>query len=421
MPHKNVELALAALRRGEFVVVADDAGRENEGDLIIAAERVTPEALAFMVRHTSGLICVAMTEERLEALQLPLMVADNHESQRTAFTVSVDFRHGTSTGISAADRSATLRALADPGTSASDFVRPGHVFPLRANRRGVLRRRGHTEAAVDLTRLAGLQPAGALCEIVGADGSMLRGRELERFAEEHRLVFITIDEIAAYRRSRERLIEHLGTARLPTRHGVFTAHAYRSLVDGLEHVALVRGQLSGASNVLVRVHSECLTGDIFASVRCDCGEQLSGALRRIAEAELGVVVYLRGHEGRGIGLASKLHAYQLQDRGLDTVEANLELGLPVDSRSYDVGAQILTDLGVTTIRLMSNNPAKFTELEGYRLKIVERVPLLTEPTPENVRYLRSKQKKLGHELGLSALDEPPVSAVVGQACARNRY
>ncbi len=421
MPHKNVELALAALRRGEFVVVADDAGRENEGDLIIAAERVTPEALAFMVRHTSGLICVATTEERLEALQLPLMVADNHESQRTAFTVSVDFRHGTSTGISAADRSATLRALADPGTSASDFVRPGHVFPLRANRRGVLRRRGHTEAAVDLTRLAGLQPAGALCEIVGADGSMLRGRELERFAEEHRLVFITIDEIAAYRRSRERLIEHLGTARLPTRHGVFTAHAYRSLVDGLEHVALVRGQLSGASNVLVRVHSECLTGDIFASVRCDCGEQLSGALRRIAEAELGVVVYLRGHEGRGIGLASKLHAYQLQDRGLDTVEANLELGLPVDSRSYDVGAQILTDLGVTTIRLMSNNPAKFTELEGYRLKIVERVPLLTEPTPENVRYLRSKQKKLGHELGLSALDEPPVSAVVGQACARNRY
>jgi 3,4-dihydroxy 2-butanone 4-phosphate synthase/GTP cyclohydrolase II len=421
MPHKNVELALAALRRGEFVVVADDTGRENEGDLIIAAERVTPEALAFMVRHTSGLICVAMTEERLETLQLPLMVADNHESQRTAFTVSVDYRHGTSTGISAADRSATLRALADPDASAGDFVRPGHVFPLRANRRGVLRRRGHTEAAVDLTRLAGLQPAGALCEIVGADGSMLRGRELERFASEHGLIFLTIDEIAAYRRSRERLIEHLGTARLPTRHGVFTAHAYRSLVDGLEHVALVRGQVSGASNVLVRVHSECLTGDIFASVRCDCGEQLSGALRRIAEAELGVVVYLRGHEGRGIGLASKLHAYQLQDRGLDTVEANLELGLPVDSRSYDVGAQILTDLGVTTIRLMSNNPAKFTELEGYRMKIVERVPLLTEPTPENVRYLRSKQKKLGHELGLSALDEPPVSAVVGQACARNRY
>ncbi len=274
MPHKNVELALAALRRGEFVVVADDTGRENEGDLIIAAERVTPEALAFMVRHTSGLICVAMTEERLEALQLPLMVADNHESQRTAFTVSVDYKHGTSTGISASDRSATLRALADPSTSPSDFVRPGHVFPLRANRRGVLRRRGHTEAGVDLTRLAGLQPAGALCEIVGADGSMLRGRELERFASEHGLVFITIDEIAAYRRSRECLVEHLGTARLPTRHGVFTAHAYRSLVDGHEHVALVRGQVSGASNVLVRVHSECLTGDIFASVRCDCGEQL---------------------------------------------------------------------------------------------------------------------------------------------------
>lgn len=418
MPHHNVELALAALRRGEFVVVADDAGRENEGDLIMAAERMTPEALAFMVRHTSGLICVAMTEERLEALGLPLMVADNNESQRTAFTISVDLRHGTTTGISASDRSATLRALADPTKTASDFVRPGHIFPLRANRRGVLARRGHTEAAVDLARMAGLQPAGALCELVGPDGGMLRGRELERFAQEHGLVFVTIEQIAAYRRSRERLVERLGTARLPTRHGVFTAHAYRSLVDGLEHVALVKGQIFGASNVLVRVHSECLTGDIFGSVRCDCGEQLSRALQRIAEAELGVVVYLRGHEGRGIGLGRKLHAYELQDRGLDTVEANLELGLPVDSRTYDVGAQILTDLGVTTIRLMSNNPAKFTELEGYRLKIVERVPLITEPTPENVRYLRSKQRKLGHELGL---DEAPLSGVMGTSCASNRF
>jgi 3,4-dihydroxy 2-butanone 4-phosphate synthase/GTP cyclohydrolase II len=405
MVHEHVEQALAALRRGEFVVVADDASRENEGDLIGAAERMTPQALAFMVRHTSGLVCVALPAERLAALQLPLMVAENNESQQTAFTVSVDLKHGTSTGISAADRSATIRALADPDIKASDFVRPGHVFPLRANRHGVLGRPGHTEAAIDLTRLAKLQPAGALCELIGADGDMLRGPELKRFAEEHGLTFLTVGEIAAYRRSRERLVEHVGSARMPTRYGVFVAHAFRSLSDGCEHLALVRGEICGASNVLARVHSECATGDIFGSVRCDCGEQLSAALRRVAEADLGVVVYLRGHEGRGIGLASKLHAYQLQDRGLDTVEANLELGLPIDSRSYDVGAQILMDLGVTTMRLMSNNPAKFTELEGYRLKIVERVPLLTEPTPENVRYLRSKQRKLGHELGLSALSE----------------
>lgn len=409
MVHKKVEQALAALRRGEFVVVADDAGRENEGDLIAAADHITPEALAFMVRHTSGLVCVALPEERLSALELPLMVADNNESHKTAFTVSVDLKHGTSTGISAADRSATIRALANPESEADDFVRPGHVFPLRANRRGVLGRRGHTEAAVDLTRLAGLRPAGALCELIGSDGDLLRGRELERFAEEHGFPFVTVDEIAAYRRSRERLVEHVGSARMPTRHGVFVAHAYRSLMDGCEHLALVRGEICGASNVLVRVHSECATGDLFGSLRCDCGEQLSAALKRVAEADLGVVVYLRGHEGRGIGLASKLHAYQLQDRGLDTVEANLELGLPIDSRSYDVGAQILMDLGVTTMRLMSNNPAKFTELEGYRLKIVERVPLLTEPTAENVRYLRSKQRKLGHELGLAALSEVAAS------------
>jgi 3,4-dihydroxy 2-butanone 4-phosphate synthase / GTP cyclohydrolase II len=402
MVHKNVEQALAALRRGQFVVVADDVGRENEGDLIAAADRLTPESLAFMVRNTSGVVCVALPEERLTALELPLMVAENHESHKTAFTVSVDLKHGTSTGISAADRCATIRALASPNTEADDLVRPGHVFPLRAHARGVLGRRGHTEAAVDLTRLAGLRAAGALCEIIGADGDLVRGQDLERFAEQHGLPFVTIEEIAAYRRSRERLVEHVGTARMPTKHGVFMAHAYRSLVDGCEHLALVRGEICGASNVLVRVHSECATGDIFGSVRCDCGEQLSRALQRVSEAELGVVVYLRGHEGRGIGLASKLHAYQLQDRGLDTVEANLELGLPIDSRSYDVGAQILMDLGVTTMRLMSNNPAKFTELEGYRLKIVERVPLLTEPTEENVRYLRSKQKKLGHDLGLAA-------------------
>jgi 3,4-dihydroxy 2-butanone 4-phosphate synthase/GTP cyclohydrolase II len=402
MSHRKVEQALAALRRGEFVVVTDDASRENEGDLIIAAERVTPEAMAFLVRHTSGLVCVALTEERLEALQLPLMVAENNESQRTAFTVSVDYRHGTTSGISAADRSATLRALADPTSLPGDFVRPGHIFPLRGHKSGVLGRRGHTEAALELTRLAGLQPAGALCEIVSDDGGMVRGRELERFAQSYGFTLLSIEEIAAYRRSRERLVEHIGSARLPTKHGVFVAHAYRSLVDGHEHMALVRGEVSGAENVLVRVHSECLTGDIFASARCDCGEQLSAALARVAAEDRGVVVYLRGHEGRGIGLGRKLHAYRLQDQGRDTVEANVELGLPVDSRSYDVGAQILTDLGVTTMRLMSNNPAKFTELEGYRLKVVERVPLITQPTAENVRYLYSKQKKLGHKLGLPA-------------------
>ncbi len=414
MPHASIDRALAALRRGEFVVVADDVTRENEGDLIAAAERVTPEAVAFMVRHTSGVLCVALPEERLSALALPLMVADNAESQRTAFTVSVDLRHGVSTGISAADRSATIRALADPSVGPSAFVRPGHVFPLRAHPRGVLGRRGHTEAAADLTRLAGLAKAGVLSELIAPEGDMLRGRELERFAEEHSLAYVTIGELAAYRRSRESIVEHIGSARLPTRHGVFVAHAYRSAIDGREHLALVRGQVSGASNVLTRVHSECATGDIFGSVRCDCGEQLSASLRRVVEADLGVVVYLRGHEGRGIGLGSKLHAYELQDRGLDTVQANIELGLPVDSRSYDVGAQILTDLGVTTIRLMSNNPAKFTELEGYRLKVVERVPLVTEPTPENVRYLRSKQSMLGHSLGLSELEDvSPPSGVTG--------
>jgi 3,4-dihydroxy 2-butanone 4-phosphate synthase/GTP cyclohydrolase II len=403
MSYENVEKALAALRRGQFVVVADDAERENEGDLIIAAERVTPEAIAFMVRHTSGLLCVALTGERLDALQLPLMVANNTESQSTAFTVSVDFRHGTTTGISAADRSATIRALADPTVGPTEFVRPGHVFPLRASRRGILKRRGHTEAAVDLARLAGLQPAGALAEVIGDDGGMIRGRDLVAFARHHGLPFLTIDELATYRRSRERLVEHVGSSRMPTKHGVFTAHAYRSSIDGHEHLALVRGEVCGASNVLVRVHSECITGDIFDSVRCDCGEQLGAALARVADAELGVVVYLRGHEGRGNGLAGTLHTYQQQDLGRDGAEVNAAAVSGPDSRTYDVGAQILTDLGVTTIRLMSNHPAKFTELEGYRLKIVERVPLA--PVPEGMRALHLKPRTLGHQLELGPSEE----------------
>lgn len=383
-----------------MVVVVDDEPRENEGDLIIAAEHVTKEKLAFIVKHTSGVVCVALSEARLRELALPLMVVENGESQQTAFTISVDYRAGTTTGISAADRAATIRALANPAVGAADFARPGHVFPLRARENGVLARPGHTEAGIDLARLAGLAPAAALCELVGEDGAMLRRPELEAFALQHGLSILTISDLIAHRRRTERLVDAVAEARLPTRHGFFRARVYRSRLDGAEHLALVRGDVNGQQDVLVRVHSECLTGDIFGSRRCDCGEQLDAALAKVAAEGRGVVAYLRSHEGRGIGLAAKIDAYRLQDSGLDTVEANLELGLPVDARSYDVGAQILSDLGVTTMRLMSNNPAKFKELDGYRLKIVERVPLVTVPTPENASYLRTKQLKLGHTLGL---------------------
>jgi len=400
MTKSPIEDALAAIARGEMVVVADDADRENEGDLILAAQKATPQAVAFMVRHTSGVVCAALPGDRLAALSLPLMVAENEEAQRTAFTVTVDYRHGTSTGISAADRAATLRALADPATGAADFARPGHVFPLRARAGGVLERRGHTEASVDLARLAGLAPAGVLCELVNEDGSMARVPELRAFAERHGLIFITIAELVAHRRRTERLVEAVAEARLPTRHGAFVARIYRDQA-GVEHVALVMGDLRGAPDVLVRVHSECFTGDVLGSMRCDCGAQLDGALGRVAAEGRGVIVYLRGHEGRGVGLTSKLHAYRLQDLGRDTVDANLELGLPADARSYDVGAQILSDLGVTRLRLMSNNPAKFVELEGYDLRITARVPLVIAPNHENAAYLRTKQLRLGHQLGLS--------------------
>jgi 3,4-dihydroxy 2-butanone 4-phosphate synthase/GTP cyclohydrolase II len=396
----KIEEALAALARGGMVVVVDDADRENEGDLVMACEKATPAAIAFMVRHTSGVICAALPPQRLQALRLPLMVAENEESQRTAFTISVDYRHGTTTGISAADRAATLRALADGAAGAEDFVRPGHIFPLRARERGVLERRGHTEATVDLMRLAGLAPAGVLCELVNDDGTMARGPALAAFAARHGLPLIGIAELVAYRRRTERLVTAVAEARLPTAHGVFTSHVYRDQ-SGTEHVALVMGEVRGHEDVLVRVHSECLTGDAFRSIRCDCGAQLDAAMTRIAKARRGVIVYLRGHEGRGVGLTSKIHAYKLQDQGRDTVEANLDLGLPVDARSYDVGAQILTDLGITTLRLLSNNPAKFVELEGYDLRIVGREPLRTTPTLENVTYLRTKQEKLGHTLDLS--------------------
>jgi 3,4-dihydroxy 2-butanone 4-phosphate synthase/GTP cyclohydrolase II len=400
MPHSRVEEAIERIAEGDMVVVVDDSARENEGDLVLAAERATPEKVAFMVRHTSGVVCVALPEARCEALGLPLMVPAGRDAHGTAFTVTVDARRGTSTGISAMDRATTIRALARKSSRPEDFLRPGHIFPLRARDGGVLARRGHTEAASDLARLAGLAPVGALSELTHDDGTMMRLAALEAFGHTHGLPVIHIEDLVSYRRRTEPIVEPVAQARLPTQYGPFVAHVLRDL-DGREHVALVRGEVRGASDVLVRVHSECVTGDLFGSQRCDCGAQLHAALDRVAQAGRGVVVYLRGHEGRGIGLINKLHAYRLQDEGRDTVEANLELGLPVDSRRYDVGAQILTSLGLTTIRLMSNNPAKFTALEGYRLRIVERVPLITPPNAENAGYLSTKQVKLGHLLGLA--------------------
>jgi 3,4-dihydroxy 2-butanone 4-phosphate synthase/GTP cyclohydrolase II len=399
MSLSTIEEAVEAIGRGGMVVVIDDENRENEGDLIMAAQFASPENIAFFLAYTSGLICVPLLPERLDELELPLMVSQNTESQRTAFTVTVDYRTGTTTGISAADRASTIKALINPSTKPSDLARPGHILPLRYRTGGVLKRAGHTEAAVDLARLAGLIPAGVLCEIVTADKqSMARLPELESFAVEHGLPLITIADLVRYRRQREKLVERVATARIPTAYGEFAGHAYRSLVDGEQHFALVAGEVAGASNVLVRVHSECLTGDVFGSLRCDCGPQLDFALAKVAEVGCGVVVYLRGHEGRGIGLAHKLRAYTLQEQGRDTVDANVELGLPVDNREYGIGSQILVDLGVTTMRLMTNNPAKYGGLDGFGLQIVERVPIELAPNPENLAYLRTKRERLGHLL-----------------------
>ena len=399
MTYASIETAIEHVASGRPVVVLDDASRENEGDLILAADAATPETLGFILRHTSGVLCVALPGARCDALHLPPMVARSEESQGTAFTVTVDARRGVTTGISAADRAATIRVLANAEARADDLVRPGHVFPLRAREGGVLKRRGHTEAALNLARLAGRSPAAVLCEITHEDGSMMRPAALEPFARAHGMPILRIDDVVAHRRRTEPIVERVADARLPTRHGTFVAAVFRDLVEGREHVALVHGDVRGADGVLVRVHSECLTGDLFGSLRCDCGAQLDRSLERVAQAGKGVVVYLRGHEGRGVGLINKLHAYRLQDQGRDTVEANLDLGLPVDSRQYDVGAQILVALGLTTIRLMSNNPAKFAALEGYPLRVVERVPLITESTPENAAYLSTKERKLGHLLG----------------------
>lgn len=390
---RRVEIALSAIAAGKLVVLTDGADRKNEGSLILAAEKATPAALAFLIRYTSGIVCVPLTTERLRELDLPLMVAENTESQDTSFTVSVDLKLGTTTGISAADRAATIRGLANPGALAEDFLRPGHVFPLRTREGGVLKRAGRTEAAIDLVQLAGLQPAAVLCRIVNDDGTMMHGSALSVFAEGHGLPLLTVADLIAYRCSRERIVERIAEARLPTAHGAFQLYVYHSKLDESEHVAIVKGEVAGQENVLVRVHSECFTGDILGSTRCDCGQQLELALTRIEQAGAGVVVYLRGHERRGIGLTGKIHACVLQDNGRDTAASNEELALPVDSRSDDVGAQILTHLGLTTIRLMSNNPAKFAQFAGYELTIVERVPLVTAPNLGNAFYLRAKQEK----------------------------
>ena len=399
-PLSEIEEAIKALAAGEFVIVVDDPDRENEGDLIIAAEKMTPQKMTFLLQNSSGVVCAPMEADRLEALHLPQMVSQNTENQKTAFTVSVDARDGTTTGISAADRTNTLLKLADSTTLAEHFRRPGHIFPLMARPGGVLKRAGHTEATIDLLRLAGLEPVGVLCEIVNSDYSMARLPELIVFSKKHGIPIISITDLVLFRRKREKLVKCISKARLPTPFGEFVALAYESMIDGVEHLALVKGEVAGEKNILVRVHSECLTGDIFGSARCDCGNQLQSAMEAIEQAGSGVIVYLRGQEGRGIGLGHKLHAYNLQDHGLDTVEANLELGLPIDSREYGIGAQILADLGLSTIRLLTNNPSKYGGLTGYGLKIIERVPLPPLATKENLNYLKTKQQKLGHQFTL---------------------
>jgi 3,4-dihydroxy 2-butanone 4-phosphate synthase / GTP cyclohydrolase II len=396
----DIGSALAALAEGRFVLVTDDEGRENEGDLIMAAQHATPEALAFLLRRTSGIVCVALSGARTDELQLPPMAPHNTDAMGTAFTVSVDLRAGTTTGISATDRARTIRALADPATRPGDLRRPGHVFPLRARDGGVLERAGHTEAAVDLMHAVGLRPAGMLAEVTNDDGTVARRPELERLAEEHDIPLIGVDDIVRFRREREPLVQWASQARLPTRHGEFTVNVYRSLHDGREHVALVKGNVAGASAVLVRVHSECLTGDLLGSVRCDCGQQLDDALRRIADEGRGVLVYLRGHEGRGIGLVHKVRAYRLQDQGRDTLEANLDLGLPVDARDYAAAARILDDLEIKSLRLLTNNPRKVEGLQACGIEVAERVELPSKAGADNLGYLRTKRDRMGHLLAL---------------------
>ncbi len=404
MPIATIEEAIADIRAGKMLIVMDDEDRENEGDLTMAAELVTPEAVNFMTKHGRGLICVSMTGQRLDDLRIPMMVRDNTSRYETAFTVSVEAKGRTTTGISAYDRAATISALVDAASKPSDFVSPGHTFPLRAREGGVLVRAGQTEAAVDLAKLAGLFPAGIICEILDDDGRMMRRPTLERFGAQHGIKLVTVKDLIAYRMRHEQLVRRIATFRLPTRFGEFTGHGYESLVDGACHVALVMGEVGDGRDIHVRVHSECLTGDALGSKRCDCASQRDGALNIIARAGRGVFLYLH-QEGRGIGLANKLRAYELQDSGADTVEANLQLGLPVDKREYGIGSQILHDLGVREMKIITNNPRKIAGLEGYGLKMLGRVPLITDLHADNQEYLRVKREKLGH-----LLDEPELTS-----------
>ena len=395
----TIQEAVEDIRAGKFLIIVDDEGRENEGDLAIAAEKVTPQAINFMARYGRGLICIAMTGERLDDLRIPMMVHDNTSKFASPFTVSVEAKHDVTTGISAHDRAVTVKALIEPATKPDDISRPGHMFPLRARDGGVLVRAGHTEAVVDLVKIAGLYPSGVICEIMSEDGTMARLPELESIAAAHDIKIISVAQIIAYRRLNEKLIRRVAEASLPTRYGDFLAVAYKSAIDPDEHVALIRGELDGDRPVLVRVHSECLTGDVFHSLRCDCGEQIDLAMKAIADESRGVFLYMR-QEGRGIGLHNKIRAYALQDQGLDTVEANEALGFESDIRDYGIGAQILADIGVRNIRLLTNNPRKVIGLEGYGLQVVETVPIVCKPNPRNRRYLETKREKMGHLLTL---------------------
>ena len=396
-PFSPIPEILKEIRRGRMVIVTDDSDRENEGDLVIAAAKATAKTVNFMASHARGLICVPITEERARQLGLQRMVAHNREIYKTDFTVSVDAASGITTGISARDRAATIKVLADPTASPSDLVQPGHIFPLQAKPGGVLRRAGHTEAAADLARLAGLDASGVICEVLNPDGSMARLPDLRKFAKKHELKMCSIEDLIAYRRTRERLVEREQKVSMPTDFGDFDLYLYLSKVDGAHHLALVKGEINPDQPVLVRVHSECLTGDVFGSRRCDCGSQLHHAMKQIQDAGAGVLVYMR-QEGRGIGLGPKIHAYKLQEEGLDTVEANERLGFPMDLRDYGLGAQILADLGVKKIRLLTNNPRKVVGLEGHNLEIVEQLPIVSSPNPHNARYLATKKKKMGHKL-----------------------
>lgn len=391
--------AIEDIKAGKFIIIIDDENRENEGDVAIAAEKITPETINFMTKHARGLICLPIIKQRLDELGIPLMVQDNTSRQSTAFTISVEAKHNVTTGISAFDRTQTIKTVLDPNSNSDDLVRPGHVFPIRARNGGVLVRAGHTEAIVDMARLAGLYPAGVICEVMKEDGTMARLPELEIMASKYSLKIVTIADLITYRLSNEKLVHQIAKAKLPTAFGEFTIMAYKSDVDATEHVALVKGDISGDEPVLVRVHSACLTGDIFGSLRCDCGAQIKLAMQTIAKEDRGVFLYMQ-QEGRGIGLHNKLRAYALQDQGMDTVEANVALGFPPDLRDYGVGAQILADLGLHNVRLLTNNSKKVVGLQSYGLRIVETVPLITQPNPHNIRYLKTKQKKLGHSLDI---------------------